>query len=420
MNNLVSLRFMSFVGLTAMVGIGWALSENRRKVDWRLTVWGVALQFVLGLLILQTVFGRVLFEWVKKAFDAVTQASTAGAEFLFGDLTQFFIIGKDAVLTPGDNIVVSAVVAFQVLPTIVFVSALAGVLLHVGAIQAVVRFMAWVMRRTLKTSGAETFATALLVFMGIESMSAVRGYLGTMTRSELCTIMTAFMATIAASVMVAYANFGAQPGHLLAASLMSAPAAIVLSKLLVPETEEPQTRGCVRVEVPVESHNIIDAAARGGSSGLTMALNVGAMLITFIGLVFLFNLVFKGATGLTFEQVMGWVFRPFAVLMGVSWQDAGKVGELLGIRAVLNEFIAYSNIKPMVAAGQLSPRAVTIATYALCGFANPGSIGILIGGLAGLMPERRSEVAALGIKSYVAGMLACFMTACVAGVLTNA
>lgn len=413
------LRLMSLAGLFVMVAIAWSLSENRAKINWRLAVYGVGLQFAFGLLILRTAVGRALFEWVKTGFDAISQASTAGAAFLFGDLTRLFIIRKDALLTPDDNIRVNAGMAFQALPTIIFVSALAGMLLHLGVIQALVRSLAWVMRRTLKTSGAETFATALLVFMGIESMSAVRGYLDKMTRSELCTIMTAFMATIAASVMVAYTNFGAQPGHLLAASIMSAPAAIVISKLLVPETGEPQTGGGVRVEVPVSSHNIIDAAARGAGDGLIMAMNVGAMLIAFVGLVFLLDLAFAGVTGFTFERLMGWVFQPFAVLMGVSWQDSIKVGELLGIRAVLNEFIAYSNIKPLTESGALGPRSAMIATYALCGFANPGSIGILIGGLSSLVPGRRSEIAALGIKSYIAGMLACFMTACVAGVLAD-
>ncbi len=419
MENPILLRFMSFVGLLAMVALAWLLSEDRRKPNWRLVVWGLGLQLALGLLILRTALGRKLFEWVRVGFDVVTESSTEGAQFLFGNLTQFFILSKDAVLTSENDFVINAVVGFQVLPVIIFVSALAGILFHLHIVQGVVRFMAWLMRRTLKTSGVETFSAALLVFMGIESMSAVRQYLKSMTRSELCTIMTAFMATIAASVMVAYANFGADPGHLLAASIMSAPAAILISKLMVPEVGEPQTRGGVRVEVPIESHNVVDAAARGASGGLTMALNVAAMLIAFIGLVFLFDLILEGLTGYTFADAMGLFFRPFALLLGVSWRDAGPVAELLGTKTVLNEFLAYSDLKPMIDSGVLSPRSVTIATYALCGFANPGSLGILIGGLSGLMPERRAEIAQLGIKAFIGGTLACFTTACVAGMLSN-
>lgn len=413
------LRCVSVVGLLVMVGVAGLLSENRRKTNWRLVCWGLGLQLALGLLILDTVFGRALFEWVRAGFDVVTASSTEGARFLFGNLTQYFVLSKDAVLTSDTDFPINAVMAFQVLPVIVFVSALAGILFHLGVIQRVVGAMAWLMRRTLKTSGAETFGTALLVFLGIESVTAIKGYVKTMTRSELCTIMTAFMATIAASVMVAYAQFGAEPGHLLAASLMSAPAAIVISKILVPETAEPQTRGDVRVEIPVESHNIMDAAARGASDGMMMVLNVAAMLIAFIGLVFLLNLILKGVTGVTFTQAMGWVFRPFAVLMGVPMQDVRAVSELLGTKTMLNEFMAYADMQQLIQHGVLSPRSRMIATYALCGFANPGSLAILVGGLSGLVPERRAEVAGLGVKAFIGGTLACFMTACVAGVLSN-
>ncbi|HOZ46788.1 MAG TPA: nucleoside transporter C-terminal domain-containing protein [Candidatus Hydrogenedentes bacterium] len=413
----MALRLVSLFGLLAMVALAWALSENRRKADWRLVIWGIGLQFALGLLVLRTVVGRRVFDLAKAGFDVVTAASAEGARFLFGNLTQFFILSKDAVLTSDQDFVISAVVAFQVLPVIIFVSSLAGILFHLGIIQRVVRFMAWGMRRTLKTSGAETFSAALLVFLGIESMTAVRAYLRTMTRSELCTVMTAFLATIAASVMVAYAGFGAEPGHLLSASLMSAPAAILIAKLLVPETEEPKTRGDVRIEVPIECHNIVDAAARGASEGLMMALNVGAMLIAFIGLVYLADQALGAVTGLTFTQVMGWVFRPFAAIMGVPLHDVAAVSQLLATKTVLNEFLAYSDLKPLIDTGAISPRSITIATYALCGFANPGSVGIVIGGLSGLVPERRSEIAALGLRAFIGGTLACFMTACVAGML---
>ncbi|MDK1021591.1 MAG: nucleoside transporter C-terminal domain-containing protein [Candidatus Hydrogenedentes bacterium] len=312
---------------------------------------------------------------------------------------------------------INGVVAFSVLPTVIVVSCLAGILYHLRVIQYVVRFMSAVMRRTLRTSGAETFGVAMLVFFGIESMPTLKGYLRTMTRSELLTVMSAFMATVAANVSLIYATFGAEPGHILAASLMSAPAAILIAKLMVPEVETPPTLAG-HVEIEVESHNVIDGAARGASEGLMLALNIGALLIAFISIVYLINTAFDAAIGYSFTEVMGWLFQPFAFLMGVPREDIGAVGQLLATKTVINEFIAYSDMKGMIDAGTLSPRSVTIATYALCGFANPGSLGILIAGLASLVPERRREITKLGFKAMIAGTLAVFMTACIAGILS--
>jgi len=403
------MRLVSLLGLIVMLVIAWALSENRRKVPWRIVLWGVGLQLAFGVLVLRTRFGRVFFEYVQAAFTVVTDATKEGAGFVFGNLPQ--------------NLEIGAIIAFQVLPVIIFVSSLAAILQHVRIIQVVVRAFAYIMRRSMKTSGAETFGAALLVFLGIESLTALRGYLNQMTRSELCTIMTTFMATIAASVMVAYANFGAEPGHLLAASVMSAPAAILISKLMVPEEGTPATDGATRVVIPVESHNVVDAAAKGASDGLHLALNVGAMLIAFIGLIYLLDLGVKGVTGLilaeglTFPELMGWFFRPFAFLMGVPRGDVAAVGQLLGTKTVLNEFLAYADFKEMLAANRLSPRAAAITTYALCGFANPGSLGILLGAATGMMPERRREIVNLGLKALIGGTLACFTTACMAGIL---
>jgi len=403
------MRLVSLLGLMVMLAIAWALSENRRKPPWRIVLWGVALQFAFGVLVLRTRFGRVFFEYVQAAFTVLTDATKEGAGFVFGNLP--------------DNFEIGAVVAFQVLPVIIFVSSLAAILQHLRVIQVAVRAFAYIMRRSMKTSGAETFGAALLVFLGIESLTALRGYLNQMTRSELCTVMTTFMATIAASVMVAYASFGAEPGHLLAASVMSAPAAIVISKLMVPEEGTPATDGATRMTIPVDSHNVVDAAAKGASDGLHLALNVGAMLIAFIGLIYLLDLAVKGATGLivgeglTFPELMGWFFRPFAFLMGVPRGDVAAVGELLGTKTVLNEFLAYADFKEMLAAGGLSPRAAAITTYALCGFANPGSLGILLGAATGMMPERRREIVDLGLKAFIGGTLACFTTACMAGML---
>jgi concentrative nucleoside transporter, CNT family len=408
MDNLLFLRITSAIGLVAMIGLAWVLSENRRKVDWRLVLWGVGLQFVFAVIILRTAAGPIFFDAVKSAFDVLTDSTKEGAKFVFGTLPE--------------NREIGAVVAFQVLPVIIFVSALSAILEYLGVIQIVIRAIAYVMRRTMKTSGAETFGAALQVFMGIETLPALRSYMNDMPRSELYTVMTTFMASIAASVMVAYAMFGAEPGHLFAASLMSAPAAILISKVMVPEVGVPKTNGATPVVIPVQSRNVVDAAARGASDGLTLALNVGAMLIAFIGLVYMADVIIRLATGWTTErpltQIMGWVFRPFAFLMGVPLSDVGAVGALLGKKTVLNEFLAYADftaLKPT-----LSPRSLVIATYALCGFANPGSLGILIGAMTSMVPERRDEIINLGLKSLIAGTLSTFMMACIAGILIGA
>jgi CNT family concentrative nucleoside transporter len=386
-----------------MASLAWALSERRREIPWRLVFWGVGLQFAIGAVLLPTRLKGLAFAWAGKLTSVLTAASLEGAGFVFGDLAR--------------NPSYGALVAFQVLPVIILVSAFSGVLYHFHIIQAVVRAVSWLMRRTLKTSGAETFGAALLILLGIESMTAIRHYINGMTRSELCTVMTAFMATIAGSVMVVYAGFGAEPGHLLTASLMSAPAAIVVSKIMVPEREQPATAGYLRVQLPIESQNLVDAAARGASQGLSLALNVGAMLIAFLGLMYMADLLFGTLTGSTFKEVMGWFFRPFALAMGAPPSDAAVLGKLLGTKTILNEFLAYLDLQN---AEQLSSRGRMIATYALCGFANPGSLGILIAGMTSIAPERRNDIVQLGFRSFAGGTLACFMTACVAGVLIYA
>ncbi len=393
------LRVISLFGLFCMVALAWLLSESRWRVNWRLAIWGLGLQLFVGICFFWTPLEGPIFMAMQKVVDVLTDSTLEGASFVFGELP------KEVPL------------AFQVLPVIIFVSALSAILYHLRVIQATVRGLSWLMRRTMKTSGAETLTAALLIFMGIESVTAVRGYLLRMTRSELCTVMTTFMATIAGSVMVVYANFGAKAGHLLAASLMSAPAAIVISKVLVPETEEPETAGEKPVHVEITSHNIADAATQGTADGLRMALQVGATLIVFIGLVYLLNLFLEAVLGFTFQSLMGWIFRPFAFLLGTPWKDIGHVSELLGTKTVLNEFLGYTALRDKIAEGVMSPRAVTISTYALCGFANPGSIGIMIAGIDALIPGRRAEVTQLSLRAFVGGALACFMTACVAGFL---
>jgi len=402
-------RLVSLGGLCVMLALALAMSENRRRISLRLVLAGVGLQFVFALLVLRTSPGRAFFVGAERAFDALLRASNAGAQFLFGSLTTDSSLG--------------AVIAFQVLPIVIFFSAFAAILHHFGVTQWVVRGMARVMQKAMNTSGAESLACALFVFLGIEATTAIAVYIRRMTRSELFTLMTGFMATIAGSVMAAYVKFGAGAGHLLAASVMSAPAAIVIAKIMIPETEESLTRGHVRFEPPREAANFVDAAARGAGVGLHLALNIGAMLIAFIGLVALVNLVLGAATGwflaepLTLQRLFGYAFSPLALVMGVPWDDVLRVGQLLGTKTVLNEFLAYEEMGKLIGAGALSPRAVLIASYALCGFANFGSVAILIGGLGAIDRERVSLFARLGIRSLVSGTLACFMTACIAGAL---
>lgn len=421
------LRLQSLLGLLVILGLAWALSENRKEIRWRVVIWGVGLQLGLGLmLLLKTPWEQAAFQGMRTVVDVLNDATMEGASFVFGSLTDSFIIKQDALVGADGDLIFNTLVAFKVLPVIIVVSAISAVLYHLHVIQALVSGISWLMRRTLKTSGAETFGVALLIFLGIESVTAIGEYLKNMTRSEFCTVMSAFMATIAGSVMVVYASFGAEPGHLLVASLMSAPAAIVFSKIMVPETGEPETASKVKIRVPVESHNVADAAARGTGDGLILAINVGAMLITFIALISLLNM-FLGAVTLglfgvevTFIDLMGYFFWPFAWLLGVEFKDITVISELLGTKTVLNEFLAYSSLHAVIQdpAIQLSERSITIATYALCGFANPGSLGMVLAVFTGLVPkERRKDVVQVGYRAFVAGTLACFSTACIAGML---
>ncbi len=423
MEHPIVLRCISALGLCAMVFLAWLLSEKRSRVSWRVLLWGLGLQLGLGILVLRTPFGEPFFTAVRTGFDCISEASATGAAFVFGNLTKVFLLDGVTVIdsvagpTPTDGFAISAVMAFQVLPVIIFVAGLSAVLQHLGVIQKLVRGMAWVMRRTMKTSGAETFGAALLVFSGIESISALDHYLKTMTRSEVFTLMVGFLATIAASVMVAYASFGAEPGHLMAASLMSAPAALVMAKWLIPETKKTETSGEEPVEITVESHNVFDAASNGAALGLNMALHVAALLIVFVGMIHLCDQFTVKLTSFTLAEILGYFLRPLAFLMGAPHGDIKAIGELLATKSVFNEFLAYQKLQPLISEGVLSKRGAMIATYALCGFANPGSVGILIGALSGMVPERRSEVAQMCLRAFIGGSLAAFMTACVAGML---
>ncbi|MGD1874013.1 MAG: NupC/NupG family nucleoside CNT transporter [Mastigocoleus sp.] len=413
-------RFISVLGLFVFVGISYALSVNRSAIKWKPVLWGIALQLTLGVLILKTTPGYTAFKFLGDAVNQFLNFSDAGAKFVFGDNFEEHFV------------------AFKVLPTIIFFSSFITILYHYGILQRVVKVMAALMMRTMKTSGSESLSAAANIFVGqTEAPLLIKPYVETMTRSELHAIMTGGFATIAGGVMAAYISFGVSAEHLIAASVMSAPAALAISKILYPETEQSPTAGKVQVSVKSSYTNAIDAAATGAGEGMKLALNVAAMLIAFLGLVALVNGIL-GWFGtliklpqLSLEWILSYLLSPVAWLMGIPWQDCGKVGILLGKKTILNEFVAYLDLKVFIdniekiksgsaAAGSLpviSERAKIISTYALCGFSNIGSIGIQIAGIGGIAPNRQAELSRMGVKAMIGGSIACFMTACIAGIL---
>lgn len=394
---------ISLLGLLVMLFLAWLLSSNRKMLNFRLILSGLGLQFLFGLIILRTAPGEAFFEGARYLVAKIMSFSDEGARFLFGDGFQEHFV------------------AFSVLSTIIFISSLTAVLFHLGIIQLVVKFMARVMVWVMDVSGVESLAASANVFMGhTESPLLIKPYLNTMTRSELMAMMSSGMATVSGGMMAAYAGMGADAGHLLAASIMSAPASLILAKIMIPETDVSPTKGEVRIEVEKQDANLLDAACRGASEGLKLALNVGAMLIAFIALVTMANWMMGafpdvGGQPLTLQRILGWVCAPLAWVMGVPWEEAPTIGSLLGEKTILNEFYAYKDLTAMKET--LSTRSFNIATYALCGFANFGSIAIQIGGVGVLAPKRRTDLARLGLLSMVAGTLAAYMTACVAGIL---
>jgi CNT family concentrative nucleoside transporter len=425
-------RVVPLLGLLVFISIAWLLSVNKRAVAWRPVLWGVGLQVIFAILILRTQPGRALFEWLNLVFTNLLGYTTEGARFLFGNLVLNNVpVGAgDGPMGPvagaaGTWANTGAFFAFNVLPTIIFFSSLMTLLYYFGVMQLFVKAFAWVMIRTMGTSGSESLSAAGNIFVGqTEAPLLVKPFVKTMTRSELHAVMTGGFATVAGGVMAAYigmlmAYFPNIAGHLIAASVMSAPAALAISKLMYPETEESVTRGEMKIELEKVDANAIDAAARGASEGLGLALNVGAMLLAFIALLALLNGIVGGIGGWfgmewSIQRGLAYVGAPLAWLMGTPWHDAMAVGTLIGEKTALNEFVAYAHLANMLQEGQeLSARAVVVATYALCGFANFSSIAIQIGGIGGLAPERRGDLSRLGLRAMIAGTLASFMTACV-------
>jgi CNT family concentrative nucleoside transporter len=399
-------RFTGLLGIVVILATATLLSTNRRAIRRDVILWGLGLQFAFAFLVLKTSFGK-LFQAASGVVNALLTYADEGSSFLFGNLS--------AANPP--------IFAFKVLPIVIFISALFSVLYYFGVMQVIIRAMAMVMRRVMGASGAESTCVAAGIFMGqTEAPLTIRPFLAKLTQSELFTIMTGGMAHVSGAVMVAYVEIAkVSIEHLLTAVVMTAPATIMLAKMMVPETDVPETAGTVKLEVEKPGVNVIDAAARGAGDGLQLALNIGAMLIAFVALIALVNGLFGWANGIfpwfpaKLEQLFGMLFAPVAWLMGVSWRDAGTVGDLLGTRLVLNEFVAF--IKLGQVGPDMEPRSVFIATFALCGFANLSSIAIQVGGIGALVPSRKSDLARLGVRAVAAGSMANFMSACIAGML---
>ncbi len=436
------------IGMAFIIGIALLFSKNRKLIDWKLVGVGLGIQFVLAVFILkgrqmQEFWGplgwpREFFSWVSSFFVVVLDFTTEGAEFIFGDLAR----------SPGMEDSMGNFFAFQVLPTIIFFASLTAILYHYGILQKVVKYVAKGMQKLMGTSGAESLSVISNIFVGqTESPLVIKPYIEKMTKSELLAVMTGGMATIAGGVMAAYVQMLGNSyalahdvsldvgrllfaEQLLSASLMAAPAALVIAKIIYPEDSEPATRGDVKMNVETPDANGIDAAASGAGEGLKLALNVGAMLLAFIALLamgnyFLFhfgeltgiNAALPGGAELTIENLLGWILAPIAFAIGVPWQDAVNMGSLLGTKVVLNEFVAYLQLADMVSDDILTDKTITMATFALCGFANFASIAIQIGGIGGIAPSRKSELAQFGLYAVLAGSLANLMTATIAGML---
>jgi len=405
-------RAVGLLGMVMLLGVGYALSRNRKAVDWRVVAWGLGLQLLFAIFVLRVELGRDLFARLGAVVTTILSYSYAGSQFVFGK------IGAPG----GADSNIGVVFAFQILPAIIFVSALFAIMYYLGIMQLVVRAMAIVMNKLMRASGAESTNVAASIFMGqTEAPLTIRPFLPRLTRSELMTVMTAGMAHVSGSIMAAYIAFGVEARHLLTAVIMTAPGTIMMAKLLEPETEEPETRGNVNIVVPKTDVNIVDAASRGTGEGLHLMLNVIAMLVSFIALIALFNGFMGWLHGMlswwpqNLQTILGWIGRPIAWAIGVPWQDAGAIGGLIGERAVLNEFIAFADLGQM--RDQLSVRAFTIASFALAGFANISSVGIQIGGIGALAPERKHDLARLGFRAMLAGTMANLMSATIAGLL---
>jgi CNT family concentrative nucleoside transporter len=440
-------RFQGLIGVAVLLALAWLMSNNRRRISVRIVAWGLGLQVLFAVLILQSPLGYPFFNLLDRGVAQLLSFSDEGARFLFKPLNPRYIVEYDA-LPPdpadagpgtaqssalaermrlqaiGDGAIAPMVqtLAFVVLPTVIFFAALMSVLYHIGIMQVVVRTLAWGMRKTMRTSGAETLSVAADIFVGqTEAPLFIRPFLAGMTRSELMTVMTGGFATIAGGVMALYVlalrdHVPNIAGHLMAASVMGAPAALVIAKIMYPETEVSQTSGDSTIQFERRTRNILEAVGNGATDGLRLALNIGAMLIAIVALVAMVNF-FLGLAGTSLQAIMALGFRPIAWCIGVPWDDAGTVGTLLGEKIALTELIAYLHLSELMSEQKLSERSAVIASYALCGFANFASIGVQIGGIGALAPERQADASDLALKAMIGGALATCLTASIAGIV---
>jgi CNT family concentrative nucleoside transporter len=411
-------RFTGILGIVAVLAAAWLFSTNRSRIRWRTVAWGLSLQFLFALFVLRFSFGQQAMAWAGDVVNKMLSATTAGSRILFGELGLPNAGAFGKVIAPSSG----SIFAFQVLPTIIFISAFFAVMYHIGLMQQIIRAFAWVMLKTMRISGAESMNVAASIFMGqTEAPLTIRPFLSKATRSELMTIMTSGMAHVSGGIMAMYISQGIEAKHLLSAVIMTSPGTILMAKMLVPETEIPATEG--RVVIPKdEQHkdeNLIGAIARGTIDGGKLAMNVAIMLISFLALVALLDMLLAWMHGglpwipPSLGQILGYIFWPVAWLIGVPAHDCSVIGNLLGTRMALNEVIAYIGLGAQRAL--LSPRSFTIATFALCGFANLGSIGMQIGGIGALVPERRNDLARLGVRAMMAGTMANLISASIAG-----
>jgi concentrative nucleoside transporter, CNT family len=418
-------RYTGVLGILAVLAAAWLFSTDRRRIRWRTIFWGLGLQVTFAFLVLRFSFGQAAITWAGSVVTNMLAATFAGTQVLFGELGLPNAGRFGALISDKLHPAAGAIFAFQVLPTIIFISAFFAVLYHIGLMQIIIRGMAWVMLKTMRISGAESMNVAASIFMGqTEAPLTIRPFLSKATRSELMTIMTSGMAHVSGGIMAMYISQGVEARHLLSAVIMTSPGTILMAKMLVPETEVPATEG--KVVIPKDEmhaeENFIGAIARGTIDGGKLAMNVAIMLISFLALVALLDMLLSWVHGLPYAhwvpaslgQILGFLFAPVAWLIGVPWRDAGAIGNLLGTRMALNEVIAYIGLGAEKAS--LLPRSFTIATFALCGFANLGSIGMQIGGIGALVPERRNDLARLGVRAMLAGTMANLISASIAGI----
>ncbi|HIB31789.1 MAG TPA: NupC/NupG family nucleoside CNT transporter [Candidatus Marinimicrobia bacterium] len=402
-------RLIGILGIIVLLGIALAMSNNRNSIPWRLVTWGLGLQFLFAIFILKTPMGQPFFGAVDTVFKKLLSFSDAGSDFLFKSFS------AGVVEAPLMNF------AFRILPTLIFFSSLITVFYHLGIMQFIVKWIARAMQKTMGTSGSETLSVSANIFVGqTEAPLMVRPFVSKMTKSELMAMMVGGFATVAGGVMAIYVkmleDIPGIAGHMMAASIMSAPAALVIAKIIYPETESSETMGELNITLEKKDDNVMEALSRGATDGMKLAANVGAMLVAFVAMIALVNGIL-GLMDLSLQQILGWIFSPLAWTMGVPWSEAGTIGTLMGEKLVLTELIAYGDLAELRSTNSISDRSAIIASYALCGFANFASVGIQLGGIGGIAPERRKDLSKLAMKAMIGGALASWLTATLAGIL---